>query len=60
MFYPRCFELLAKYFPTSPLDRAPYAMKTRFLRPLRLGDQIDIGFSEEGGRWCFTAEERGC
>ena len=55
MFYPRCFELLTRYFPESPLESAPFSIKTRFLRPLRLGDQIDIQFAEDGERWAFSA-----
>lgn len=57
MFYPRCFELLARSFPGSVLERPPFAMRTRFFRPLRLGDRIGLDYSENAGRWAFSAQK---
>ncbi|MDP6994308.1 MAG: hypothetical protein QGF87_08120 [Woeseiaceae bacterium] len=61
MFYPRYFELLSQAFPEFPVASAPFAMKTRFRKPNRLGDQLQIGFCEDEDRecWSFTGQMDG-
>ena len=45
VFYPRYFEMLLRHFPDAPLAETPLAVSTRFLRPNRLGDTIELAFS---------------
>lgn len=40
VFYPRYFEMLARYFPTSPLAAMPCAFSAEFRRANRLGDDL--------------------
>jgi acyl-CoA thioesterase FadM len=40
IFYPRYFELVQRYFPDIRFGGPPAAIKTRFLKPNRLGDRI--------------------
>ena len=42
VFYPRYFEMVARSFPWLSLDRPPFGIETRFLKPNRLGDQLTL------------------
>lgn len=53
MFFPRYFEMLARKFDDSPLDQAPLAMRTRFIRPCRLGDRISVEFNHDTDGWSY-------
>ncbi|MEM7501256.1 MAG: thioesterase family protein [Pseudomonadota bacterium] len=55
LFYPRCFELLSRYFERTPVDAAPVSMQTTFAHPLRLGDRISLQLEQEGRRWAYSA-----
>lgn len=55
MFYPRCFELLARHFQGSPLDTTPISVRTTFAHPLRLGDRITLRLDEQGDYWSYSA-----
>lgn len=59
MFYPRCFELLQRYFPDSPLENAPFGMRTTFAQPLRLGDRVSLALERDDERWAFSGASRG-
>jgi acyl-CoA thioesterase FadM len=54
VFYPRYFELLARVFPESELASPPFAMRTEFLRPNRLGDQLRIIYEREQDGWRYS------
>ena len=55
LFYPRCFELLARYFERTPIEAAPVTMKTTFTHPLRLGDRITLQLEQQERRWAYSA-----
>lgn len=42
MFYPRYFELVYRHFPDIPLADPPFAVRTDFLKPVRLGDRLRL------------------
>ena len=42
VFYPRYFETVSRCFADLPFSATPFAIKTQFLRPNRLGDTLDI------------------
>jgi 4-hydroxybenzoyl-CoA thioesterase len=56
VFYPRYFEILAELFADPPFATMPFAMRTDFLKPNILGDQITISFEStpSSGDWLFT------
>jgi len=67
VFYPRYFEMLSELFVDLPFAQAPFGMRTDFLRPNFLGDEIRVVFEDSrlkplpqkavppDGRWSFTA-----
>ena len=56
VFYPRYFEMLSELFTDVPFAKAPFAVRTEFLKPNYLGDQLDIAFENDSssGDWAFT------
>lgn len=56
VFYPRYFEMLFGLFPALPFASPPFAIKTQFLKPNRLGDQIEIEYDhgEDVADWSIT------
>lgn len=70
VFYPRYFELVFRHFPGLPFARPPLAIRTHFLRPNRLGDELmlECRHDPDRGDWsvtgrmngadCFTMESR--
>jgi len=58
VFYPRYFEAVARCFPVLPFAEPPFAIRTRFLKPNRLGDRLDIRFAP-GDDWSITGRMEG-
>lgn len=58
VFYPRYFEMVYRSFPGLPFAAPPLAIRTRFLRPNRLGDHLDLRL-EEGDNWKVTGSMDG-
>jgi 4-hydroxybenzoyl-CoA thioesterase len=58
VFYPRYFEMVLQRFPDAPLATTPLAVKTRFLRPNRLGDTLELEF-QDGEDWSVTGRMDG-
>ena len=56
VFYPRYFEMLSELFADVPFAKAPFAVRTDFLKPNYLGDRLDISFEKSApdGDWAFT------
>ena len=46
VFYPRYFEMLSELFVELPFARAPFAMRTDFLQPNFLGDEVHISYED--------------
>jgi len=44
VFYPRYFEMLSELFVELPFAKTPFGMRTDFLKPNYLGDEVDIAF----------------
>lgn len=53
VFYPRYFEMLLRQFPDAPVGAVPVAVRTRFLRPNRLGDTIELRY-RPGEPWSVS------
>jgi 4-hydroxybenzoyl-CoA thioesterase len=58
VFYPRYFEMVYRSFPNLPFATSPLAIRTRFLRPNRLGDQLNLRL-EVGDNWTVTGRMDG-
>ena len=58
VFYPRYFEMVYRSFPKLPFAAPPLAIRTRFLRPNRLGDHLDLRL-EDGDDWTVTGSKDG-
>ncbi len=63
VFYARYFEMLSELFTDVPFAKAPFAIRTEFLKPNYLGDEIKIVFEGtdsrlkpllQGTQWSFT------
>lgn len=54
VFYARYFELLARVFPASVFASTPFAMRSEFLRPNRLGDRLQIVSKRDASKWCYS------
>jgi 4-hydroxybenzoyl-CoA thioesterase len=56
VFYPRYFEMLGELYEDLPFAKAPFAMRTDFLKPNILGDQVDIAYDTDpsSADWAFT------
>ena len=56
VFYARYFEMLSELFTDVPFAKAPFAVRTDFLKPNYLGDQLAITCENNtsGGDWAFT------
>ena len=59
LFYPRCFELLARYFERTPIDASPVTMQTTFTHPLRLGDRIALQLEQDGSTMGLLGDASG-
>jgi len=56
MFYPRYFEILSQTFPEVSIATPPFAFRTEFKAPNRLGDALCILYEAQGlqGGWSFS------
>jgi 4-hydroxybenzoyl-CoA thioesterase len=54
VFYPRYFEMVYRCFPDMPMTGGPVAIKTQFLRPNRLGDELLLRYDASGDDWSVT------
>lgn len=56
VFYARYFEILSELFADLPFAKAPFAMRTDFLKSNCLGDDLDIVYEDGGSShdWSFT------
>jgi len=63
VFYPRYFEMLSELFVELPFAKTPFGMRTDFLKPNYLGDEVEIAFEGshsrlkpllQDGNWSFT------
>lgn len=54
IFFARYFELLARYFPGSPITTTPIALQARFPRPCHLGDKLMLGLDQKEGEWSYS------
>ena len=61
IFYPRYFELLSQAYPESPFAVPPFAMKTEYRKPNRLGDKVRIAHDANGSApgWSFSGQMDG-
>jgi len=61
VFYPRYFEMIFRHFADVPFAGTPTAIKTQFLKPNRLGDQISIAVdtASQSGGWSVTGRMNG-
>ena len=55
VFYARYFEMLSELFTDAPFAKAPFAVRSDFLKPNYLGDQLTITCenNSSGGDWTF-------
>jgi 4-hydroxybenzoyl-CoA thioesterase len=58
VFYPRYFEMVYRAFPELPFANPPLAIRTRFLRPNRLGDRLHLCL-ETDDDWTVTGSMDG-
>jgi len=58
VFYPRYFEMVFRYFPDSRLANPPVGIKTRFLKPNRFGDRVELVFVS-GDDWSVRGRMNG-
>ena len=56
VFYPRYFEMIARCFPWLPLDAPPYVVDTQFLKPNRLGDQLNLEVEAAANSRCWSVD----
>ncbi len=56
VFYPRYFEMLLCHFDDPPFKETPFAMRTDFRRPNRLGDRLRIVYERDDAAdaWAFS------
>lgn len=57
VFYPRYFEILSELFSELPFATPPFGMRTDFLKPNHLGDEVRIAFDRDN--WSFTGRVDG-
>lgn len=61
VFYPRYFEMVGELFADLPFTTPPFSMRTEFLRPNVLGDELTVDYQtgKSSGDWRLTGRMNG-